>query len=292
MTVSVGRVGIWTPYFAWNAPDAREAVEELDELGFGALWLGSSAPELRLPAELLAATGRMVVATGIVNVWSTDAAELAARFHRIAAAHPGRFLLGLGAGHASTAGAFGKTYTQPLRYLAAFLDGLDAAPEPVPVASRVLAALRPKALALAEHRSAGAHPYLVTPEYTRFARETLGQEPLLAPEQKVILETDPAEARALARRNLGYYLTLPNYVRNLQMMGFTDDDLVGNGSDRLIDALFAWGTVEQIARRVAEHHAAGADHVAVQVISADTDVRSRTGRPARKQWRALAAALL
>jgi probable F420-dependent oxidoreductase len=292
MTVSLGRVGIWSPSFAWNTPDAREAAEELDELGYGALWLGASAPDLRLPAELLAATRRMAVATGIVNVWAADAVELAATFHRVAAASEDRFLLGLGASHAPVVRALGKTYSQPLRYLATYLDALDSAPEPVPAASRVLAALRPKALALAERHSAGAHPYLVTPEHTQFARQALGEGPLLAPEQKVVLETDPAQARALARHNLSYYLALPNYVHNLRTMGFADDDFAGSGSDRVVDALYAWGPVDQIAKRIAEHHAAGADHVAVQVVSADTDVHSRSGRPSRKQWRALAAALL
>ncbi|MGF7237438.1 MAG: TIGR03620 family F420-dependent LLM class oxidoreductase [Frankia sp.] len=292
MVVAIGRVGIWSPSFVWNGPDGREAAAELDELGYGALWLGSSAPDLRLPAELLSATGRMTVATGIVNVWAVEAVDLAAAFNGVAAAHPGRFLLGLGASHAPSVQALGKTYAQPLHYLAAYLEALDSAPEPVPAGSRVLAALRPKALALAGRRTAGAHPYLVSPEYTQLARETLGAGPLLAPDQKVILETEPAAARALARRNLSYYLSLPNYVRNLRAMGFADDDLAGTGSDRIVDALYAWGTTEQIAKRVAEHHAAGADHVAVQVISADLDVPGRSGRLAREPWRALAAALL
>ncbi|MCK9921486.1 LLM class F420-dependent oxidoreductase [Frankia sp. AgPm24] len=296
MTVSIGRVGIWAPSFAWSTPDALtpdalEAVAELDELGFGALWLGASTPDLVLPGALLAATSRMTIATAIVNVWAAEADELAASFHRVDAAHPGRLLLGLGASHAPVVEALGRTYTQPLKHLEAYFDGLDAAPRPVPGASRVLAALRPKALELAARRTAGAHPYLVTPDHTRAARETLGDGPLLVPEQKVVLEPDRTEARRLARRNVSYYLALPNYVRNLQLMGFTDDDLTGEGSERLLDALYAFG-VEQIVARVAEHHAAGADHVAVQVISADTDVRTRVGRPSRPQWRTLAAALL
>jgi len=292
MTVSLGRVGIWSPSFAWNTPDAREAADELDELGYGALWLGGADPALALPAGLLAATGRMIVATGIVNVWAADAVDLAARFHKLDAAYPGRFMLGLGASHAPIVRALGRSYVQPLAYLAAYLDDLDAAPEPVPADSRVLAALRPRALALAKERTAGAHPYLVTPGHTRAAREALGAGALLVPEQKVILETDPAAARALAHHNLSYYLALPNYVRNLRELGFADDELTGGGSDRVVDALYAWGTLEQIARRVAEHHDAGADHVAVQVISGHTDLRTRSGRPAREEWRALAGALL
>jgi probable F420-dependent oxidoreductase len=292
MTLSLGRVGIWSLSFAWNTPDAQEAAHELDELGYGALWLGGADPALALPAGLLAATERMVVATGIVNVWAADAVDLAARFHKLDAAYPGRFMLGLGASHAPIVRALGRSYAQPLAYLAAYLDDLDAAPEPVPADSRVLAALRPRALALAKERTAGAHPYLVTPEHTRAAREGLGAGALLVPEQKVILETDPAAARALAHHNLSRYLALPNYVRNLRELGFADDELTGGGSDRVVDALYAWGTLEQIARRVAEHHDAGADHVAVQVISGHTDLYTRSGRPAREEWRALAGALL
>ncbi|MCM3883502.1 LLM class F420-dependent oxidoreductase [Frankia sp. R82] len=291
MTVSVGRIGIWSPSFVWNTPDAPDAAAELDELGFGALWLGASAPDLDLPGVLLARTSRMVLATAIVNAWAVEADELAAAFHRVDTAHPGRFLLGLGVSHPPLVQALGRTYAQPLKHLEGYLGALDAAPQPVPVASRVLAALRPKALDLAARRSAGAHPYLVTPEHTRAARETLGEGPLLAPEQKVILESDSTAARELARRNVSYYLAMPNYVRNLQLLGFTDDDLAGHGSDRLIDALYTFGT-EQITARVGEHHAAGADHVAVQVISADLDVSNRTGRLARTHWRTLAAALL
>ncbi|MEX5708404.1 LLM class flavin-dependent oxidoreductase [Parafrankia sp. FMc6] len=162
MTPTLGRVGIWSPSFAWNTPDAAEAAAELDELGYGALWLGASAPELRQPAQLLAASRRMVVATAIVNVWATEATALAAAFHEVARTYPDRLLLDLGASHAPSVAALGRTYTRPLRYLAGFLDTLDTAPEPVPAGSRVLATLRPKALALAATRSAGAHPYLVT----------------------------------------------------------------------------------------------------------------------------------
>jgi probable F420-dependent oxidoreductase len=260
-------------------------VVELEGLGYGALWLGA-VPDLRLPARLLAATERLVLATSIINVWAVPAAELAADAHRLTAAHPGRFLLGLGASHAPIVEGLGRTYARPIEKLSGYLDELDAAVDPMPAGGRVLAALGPKALALAGRRAAGAHPYLVTPEHTHAARALLGPGPLLAPEQAVVLETDPARARTLARRHLDYYLRLPNYVRNLRALGFGEEDLAGGGSDRLVDALVARGTPEQVAKRVDEHHDAGADHVAVQVLTADAD------RPARDEWRALAPALL
>ena len=291
VTTAPGRVGIWSPSFALNTEDTREAVAELDELGYGALWIGASA-DLKLPGELLAATKRLVVATAIINVWAVRAADVAVDFHRLAQAHPGRLLLGLGASHAPAVESLGLEYRRPLSRLGSYLDELDSLPEPVPADQRILAALGPKALALAGRRSAGVHPYLVTPEHTRAAREILGAGPLLAPEQKVVLETDPATARALARRSVSYYLRLPNYVRNLLALGFTEDDVAGDGSDRLIDALVAWGTPEQVAKRVTEHHDAGADHVVVQVVSPAVDVHTRTGRPTREEWRTLASVLL
>jgi probable F420-dependent oxidoreductase len=284
MVAPLGRVGIHSLSSSWSARDAQEAAAEVEELGFGALWLGAVA-DLGLAEQLLAATDRLVVATSIVNVWAVGADELAADVQRLEKAHPGRFLLGLGASHAPTVRALGRTYARPLAHLAGYLDALDAAPEPVPADRRVLAALGPKALALAAARSAGAHPYLVTPEHTRAARALMGPGPLLAPEQAVLLETDPATARAQARDGLAFYLGLPNYVRNLRALGFTDADLAGGGSDRLVDALVPWGTPDEVAARVAEHHAAGADHVAVQVVAP-----AGTGLP-RAQWRALAAAL-
>jgi probable F420-dependent oxidoreductase len=284
MAAALGPVGIHSLSRVWDADDAGDAAAELDQLGYPALWLGAVA-DLRLPARLLAATERLVLATSIINVWAVPAAELAADAHRLAGAHPGRFLLGLGASHAPVVEALGGAYARPLAKLSEYLDALDAAPEPVPADGRVLAALGPKALALAGRRSTGAHPYLVTPEHTHSARAVLGPGPLLAPAQKVVLETDPVTARALGRDGIAYYLRLPNYTRNLRALGFTEDDLAGGGSDRLVDALVAWGTPDQIAKRVGEHHDAGADHVAVQVLAADA------GRPPREQWRTLAALL-
>jgi probable F420-dependent oxidoreductase len=265
--VDVGRVGVWTSSRLLNSPAAIEAAAQLDEVGYGALWIGSSAGDLKLVSDLLDATSRIVVATGIVNVWFEPSGPTAAAYARVSQAHPDRLLLGIGAGHKSSVeAATGQRYERPYEKLVSYLDELDAADPPVPVDRRVLAALGPRVLQLARDRTAGAHPYLVTPEHTHRAREILGSGALLAPEQKVILETDPDRARSIARRALTPYLALPNYTRNWLRLGFTEDDVAGAGSDRLVDALVAWGDIDTVLARVAEHHQAGADHVCIQAL--------------------------
>ncbi|HEY6277799.1 MAG TPA: LLM class F420-dependent oxidoreductase [Streptosporangiaceae bacterium] len=285
MAVDVGRIGIWCTSRIWPADPgaAAEAAAELEELRYTALWLGISPATLELPEHLLAATSSLTVATGIVTVWDAPAAAVAAAYHRVSAAYPGRFLLGLGASHAHVVERSGGRYEHPFSKVREFLAGLDGAEPPVPADGRALAALGPRMLALAASDTAGAHPYLVTPEHTRRAREILGQRPLLAPEQMAVLDTDPARARETARGVLRFYLQAPNYVANLTRLGFSGDD-IGQVSDRLVDALVAWGDEAAIARRVREHYQAGADHVCVQVL---------TGEPGlpRAQWRALAGAL-
>jgi probable F420-dependent oxidoreductase len=288
--VPIGRLGAWTPSFRLDGGAGAALAAQVEELGFGAVWLGG-ADDLRLAGQMLAATRRIVLATGITSIWAIDAEPLAADTARLSAAHPGRFLLGLGSSHEQIVAALGKDYQRPLRHLAEFLDRLDAAPQPVPVGQRVLAALGPKALDLAAARSAGAHPYLVTPQYTHAARQQLGPGVLLAPEQKVLLETDPATARRIGREQLSYYLHMPNYVRNLHRMGFTEEDLAGAGSDRFVDSLLAWGTPEQVAARVAEHHDAGADHVAVHLLPADPGNQNPGVDGPAEQWRTVAGAL-
>ena len=286
MGVAVGRIGVWVSG-GLLPPDpgaAGTALAGLEELGYQAVWLGMSpAGTLEQPEGVLAATSKLAVATGIVSIWNHPAATVAGAYHRVAAAYPGRFLLGLGVSHAHLVEAGGQQYLRPYRKLVEFLDGLDMAAPPVPPEGRALAALGPRVLALARDRAAGAHPYLVTPEHTRQAREILGSGPLLAPEQKVVLERDPSRAREIARGSLGMYLRAPNYIANLRRLGFAEDDITG-ASDRLVDALVAWGGEEVIARRVAEHHDAGADHVCIQVL---------TGEQALpwEQWRVLAAVL-
>jgi probable F420-dependent oxidoreductase len=271
---------------AWpdDPGEAAAAAAELAELGYRAVWLGICPPTLELADALLAATTSMAVASGIVSVWDAPAATVAAAYHRVATAHPGRFLLGLGASHAHIVERSGQVYQRPYQRVAEFLDELDAAVPLVPAGGRALAALGPRMLRLAGERSAGAHPYLVTPEHTRRAREILGDGPLLAPEQMVILDTDAGRSRALARASLQHYLQAPNYITNLMRLGFTESD-ISHATDPLIDALVAWGDEDVIARRVEEHRQAGASHVCVQVL---------TGEPGlpRAQWRALASALV
>lgn len=284
--MEVGRIGVWSPSWLWKGTAGQEAAAELDELGFGALWLGAAAGDLELVESLLDVTGRMVLATGIVNVWTEAVDAVAASYQRVAARHAGRLLLGIGAGHKDPVErTTGQSYDRPYGKVAGYLDELDAAVPPVPAGQRALAALGPRMLGLAAQRTAGAHPYLVTPEHTYLAREVLGAEPLLAPEQKVVLERDPASARETARGTVSRYLSLPNYTNNLLRLGFTEADFAGGGSDRLIVGVVAWGGMDAVAARVREHHQAGADHVCLQVITPE-------GGDQRESFRALAAALL
>jgi probable F420-dependent oxidoreductase len=269
--------------------DGAEAAAELEEVGYGAVWLGRADGKLRLAEALLDATNRLVVGTSIVNIWMYDPPVVAASYRRVSDRQGDRLLVGLGVGHAPAVEATGQRYVRPRQMMQRYLDELDAGEPGIPKDARALAALGPRMLQLAAQRSAGALPYLTPPKHTRWAREIVGGGPLLVAEQKVVLDADPASARALARRGIGRYFTLPNYTSNLKRSGFTDDDLVGDGSDRVIDAIVAWGDVDTIARRVAEHLDAGANQVAIQVL---TDaVNAGSGLP-RDEWRKLAPALL
>jgi probable F420-dependent oxidoreductase len=278
--IELGRVGIWSRELRCHADrgQALDAAAELEELGYGALWIPDVGGDvLGAARELLDATRAVPLATGILNIWMHDPAEVASG----AAALGSRFLLGLGASHSAVVDAQEPgRYARPLSKMVAYLDALDAHAPPNP-SQRVLAALGPRMLELARERSLGAHPYLVTPEHTAIARETLGPDALLAPEQSVTLERGLDVARAFVTD----YLRLPNYVNNLRRLGFDDADLTVTPSDRLVRALVATGGAEGIAKRVAEHHAAGADHVTVQVIGAGETLP-------REAWRELAPALL
>ncbi|MFJ4832624.1 LLM class F420-dependent oxidoreductase [Streptomyces sp. NPDC088747] len=280
---AVGPYGVWSVGLRSEDPTRRgelaEAAAELEELGFGAVWLGGNS-EVRNAVPLIEATSRLIVATGIQSIWQHEAAETAARFAEVEAAHPGRFLLGLGVSHAKLA----ERYRRPYSAMVGHLDALDAAG--VPAERRVLAALGPRMLELSRDRAAGSHPYLVTPEHAAVAREILGDAPLLAPETKVVLETDPERARSTARGSLAPYLGLPNYTNALLKFGFTEDDFADGGSDRLVDALFAWGDDDRIRARIEAFRTAGADHVALQLV----DGRSRDALP-REAWRRLAELL-
>jgi probable F420-dependent oxidoreductase len=290
--VDLGRIGIWTFAFELHsAARVREAAAEIEALGWGAIWIPEALGREAFAhaALVLGATRRIPVATGIANIWARDAMAMANGQRTLAEAWPNRFLLGIGVSHAPLVGMRGHAYERPLTAMRHYLDAMDAAvynAPPAPETPRVIGALAPKMLALAAERTDGAHPYFVPPEHTRRARAALGAGKLLAPEQAVVLERDADTARAIARQHMQMYLQLPNYVQNLRRLGFGDADVRDGGSDRLVDAIVAWGDVAAIADRVRAHHEAGADHVCLQVLPHD-----RTALPVA-EWRALAAALL
>ncbi|OBH65965.1 LLM class F420-dependent oxidoreductase [Mycobacterium colombiense] len=253
----LGRFGVWLA----TRSISPELAAGIESLGYGAAWIGGSPDaDLSWADPALAGTASLQLATGIVNIWTAPAPEVAESFHRIESGHPGRFLLGVGVGHPEHT----QEYVKPYDALDSYLDELDAAL--VPTSRRVVAALGPRVLGLAARRSAGAHPYLTTPEHTAKARDLLGGAVYLAPEHKVVLTTDAEEARAIGRQTVEFYLGLSNYVNNWLRLGFTEADVHKPGSDKLIDAVVAYGTPEDIARRLNEHLEAGADHVAIQVL--------------------------
>jgi probable F420-dependent oxidoreductase len=252
----LGRYGVWT----FGAVKPEQAVE-IEKLGYGAVWVGGSpAGDLNYVEPILERTETLQVATGIVNVWTAPAKQVAEAYHRVEDAYPGRFLLGVGIGHPEHT----EEYRKPYDVLVEYLDVLDE--ECVPTSRRVVAALGPKVLKLSAQRSAGAHPYLTTPEHTAQAREVIGNSVFLAPEHKVVLTTDADEARAIGRQTVDFYLNLSNYLNNWKRLGFTDADIAKPGSDKLIDAVVAHGTADDIAKRLGEHLEAGADHVTIQVL--------------------------
>lgn len=258
----LGRFGVWLGTRSITPQLARR----IESLGYGAVWIGGSPDaDLAWVEPALAETDSLQLATGIVNIWSAPAAAIARSYERIESAYPGRFLLGIGVGHREHT----QEYVKPYDALVGYLDELDAAM--VPTSRRVLAALGPRVLQLAAERSAGAHPYLTTPQHTAKARELVGSSVFLAPEHKVVLSTDASEARAIGRRYANFYLDLSNYVNNWLRSGFTHDDVRKPGSDKLIDAVVAYGTPEAVAQRLTEHLDAGADHVAVQPLDAAPD---------------------
>jgi probable F420-dependent oxidoreductase len=277
--MDIGKIGIWTSYRRFGIERAGEAATLAEDLGFSTWWLGSS-PKVDDVRPILEATSTLVAATGILNVWNNDPADTAAADAAVRRDFPGRFMLGIGIGHPEAT----SDYRRPLTTMRSFLDGLDAAPAPTPVAERCLAALGPKMLDLAGERTAGTHPYFVPVEHTRIARERLGPGKLVAPEVACVVDTDPVRARAVARDYAKLYLGLRNYTKTLLEVGFTEDDLAGGGSDRLVDAVIPHGSAEQLAEVVDAHLEAGADHVCVQPLGED-------GIP-RASWTALAKALI
>lgn len=287
-TLDLGRVGVWSVQFrTLDREKAREAIIELEELNFGTVWIPESGTKdiLGVVGDLLDASKEITVASGILNIWMHEASEVAIAVNEFHTDHPERFLLGLGVSHASLVEPAGRSYTRPRSMMIEFLDELDAAETPVLSNDRILAALGPKMLELARDRSFGAHPYCVPVAHTAVAREVLGDGPILAPELKVVLVEDAETARDVARHHLDHYLEMPNYVNNLLLFGFEEDDMANGGSDRLVDALVAWGSPDVVIDRIKQHQAAGADHVCVNVIT------QNAGEFPIPEWRAISAAL-
>lgn len=293
MTIDIGRVGIWTGVLdAIPSKEAQRVAGRLEELGFPTLWIPETVGRdpFVTATLLLSATSRLRVATGIANIYARDAVTMANTQRSMEEAFPGRFLLGLGVSHHHLVDRvrkhdYSKPYSRMVRYLDEMDEAIFIAVGPKERPPTVLAALGPKMLRLAAERAQGAHPYFVPVEHTAIARETLGEGPLLAPEQMVVLERDPATARSIARQAMAVYLRAPNYVNNLARLGFGEDDVAGGGSDRLVDAIVAWGDVDDVLARVRAHHDAGADHVCVQVLGAELRAVPEQG------WRELADAL-
>jgi probable F420-dependent oxidoreductase len=271
--MDLSRLGVWFFTDGLPAPQAAEFAKRVESLGYSALWLPEAVGRdpFAHAAWLLANTDRLILATGIANIYARDPNSMVAAQRTLAEQSGGRFLLGLGVSHAPMVeGLRGHTYGKPVATMRAYLDRMDQAPyaavPPAEAPPRVIAALGPKMLALAAERCQGAHPYLVPPEHTAAARQIMGPDSWLCTEQKVLLETDPTKARAVARKGVAMYLGLPNYRNNLLRYGFEEKDLGDGGSDRLIDAIVAWGDEKTISDRVQAHLDAGASHVCVQPL--------------------------
>ncbi len=280
--------GIWSGHLRYgDAGRAADAAAELDALGYDAIWIPDVGGDVLGALEgLLGATTRAVVATGILNVWMHEPDEVAQRRAAWSTDWQQRFLLGLGVSHAPLIDhEHPGRYTKPFSKMVEYLDGLDAAAVPVPADARVLAALKPKMLGLARDRAAGVHPYFVPPEHVASAREILGPDPMICVELAVVLDRDRSSARETARRHTTVYVNLANYANNLRNFGFDDDDFADRGSDRLVDAIVAWGDTDAITQRVKAMRDAGADHVCIQVVQPNDELP-------RAAWRELAPALL
>jgi probable F420-dependent oxidoreductase len=273
----LGPVGVWLGLLSrLPAEEQRAGVRRIEVLGYGSIWAGEVVGGNDIFAQeatLLCASASIVVGTGIANIWARHPATAQAAAAALGDAWPGRFVLGLGVSHSAIVNRTGQVYERPLERMREYLDGMGEAtapPPPTPV-PRVLAALRPRMLELARDRTDGAHTYFVPTAHTSRAREVLGPDRLLIPEQAIVVDENPVAARMIARRHTKFYLGLPNYVNNLKQLGFSDEDLADAGSDRLVDAVVAWGDPDAVAARVREHLDAGADHVLVQPLAPDLD---------------------
>jgi probable F420-dependent oxidoreductase len=274
--MDIGKLGVWFFCEAMSAPDARAFARRLEELGYPTLWIPEATGReiFAQAAWLLSGTERLIVASGIANIYGRDAMAMNAGRTTLAELSAGRFLCGIGVSHKPLVeGLRGHDQSRPLSFMRQYLAAMESAPysavppeEPAPI---VIGALHPRMLELAAEHTAGAHPYLVPPEHTAFAREIMGKDAWICTEQKVLLETDPGKARAIARAALAMYLALPNYRRSLKRFGMTDADLDGGGSDRLVDTVVAWGDEDAIRSRIQAHMDAGANHVCIQPLHPD-----------------------
>lgn len=290
--IDIGTIGLWQGIFDRHPAGAvREAVAEMDEMGWPCLWIPETIGRdpFVLASTILAETKQLTVATGIASIWARDALTTANATKTLNEAYSNRFLLGLGVSHEPlTQGVRKHDYSKPYSRMVEYLDQMDAspytAPEPSEPSNRVLAALGPKMLKLGAERADGVHPYFVPVEHTRIARDAVGPDKMVATELMVVLEEDPTKAREIARKTMAIYLGLPNYANSLLRVGFTEED-ISSASDRLVDAIVAWGSADKISERVAEHREAGASHVCIQVLAGNADIP-------KTQWRELASALL
>ena len=274
--MQIGRLGVWTHIDSFPAAEAAEFARRIEAWGYSALWIPEAIGRdpFSFLGYLAAGTRTLLLATGIANIYARDAMAMRASQKTLAELSGGRLVLGLGVSHQHlVARVRGHAYEKPVATMRAYLEAMEKAlyhgPQPREDAPILLAALRPKMLALAAQKARGAHPYFVPPEHTARAREILGRGPWLCPEQMVLLETNPSKAREIARRNMAIYTGLPNYQNNLRELGFGDADFAGGGSDRLVDAIVAWGDEKAIAARIQAHHDAGADHVCIQPFRSD-----------------------
>jgi probable F420-dependent oxidoreductase len=274
--MEIGRLGVWTWLDGSSAAEAADFAGRLEAWGYSALWVPEAVGRdpFAFLGYLAARTERLLLATGIANIYARDAMTTRAVQETLAEASDGRFVLGLGVSHAHlVTGVRKHEYRKPLTAMREYLEAMEGAlymgREPVEKAPVMIAALRPRMLALAAEKTRGAHPYFVPPEHTARAREILGSGPWLCPEQMVLRETDATRAREIARENMKVYVGLPNYQNNLKWLGYSDDDFANGGSDRLVDAIVAWGDEKAIAERIRAHHDAGADHVCIQPLRPD-----------------------
>ncbi|MFN2377232.1 MAG: TIGR03620 family F420-dependent LLM class oxidoreductase [Candidatus Binatia bacterium] len=271
--MDIGKLGVWSFLDAVPAAGVLLAARKIEELGYGALWIPEAVGReaFASSASLLAATSKMVIATGIANIYARDATTMAAGRNTLAEQSGGRFLLGIGVSHRPlVSGIRGHDWSRPYSFMRDYLAAMERAPysavPPTEAAPTLIGALHPRMLALAAEKTLGAHPYLVPPEHTAFAREIMGPSAWICTEQKVLLLEDPVQARGVARQAIALYLGLPNYRRNLERFGYGDEDFAAGGSDRLVDAVVAWGSEDAIAARIKAHHDAGADHVCIQPL--------------------------